>query len=441
MKLKLYHALLLICFLVASCKSWDFERKTFLRCTTPSAQIEASPNQLTVAFALNQVSGDISNITWNFGTGTPVSGTEQTRSVTYPQPGTYTVTAELTNLCGQRTTATTTVTVTNVTPPAVITLDPTGVTSSSAMLGCTVTSNGNSVVSQFGVCYSSTVQQPAVDNSTVLSLKSGLVINNPNSFQAVQLAQNTTYYVRAFAINGTGTPVYGEVKTFKTPFAPVTTGLIAYYPMDGNGNDLSGNNLHGVLHNEVSVSEGHKGGANTALFFDGDNDFMDVQDTPLLRFTSAMSISLWIKSSSPTNGTMQVLAKSDYFNQHEQYSINIRPLSSTDYIFNFDVKQNSNCVSGGGWQNTGFQNSQWIGTWHHLVYIYEGRTTKLYLDGVLKASKDNLPGTTIDSCPGGELRFGFLSKDYPFQFRGSLDEVRFYNRSLNETEVQALYNQ
>lgn len=94
--------------------------------------------------------------------------------------------------------------------PAVITSTITNITSTSAVCGGTVTSNGNISVTQTGVCYS-TSQSPTISNHYVVGS------SNSGSFTCslTGLSPNTKYYVRAYATNGAGT-AYGEQKEFTT---------------------------------------------------------------------------------------------------------------------------------------------------------------------------------------------------------------------------------
>lgn len=82
----------------------------------------------------------------------------------------------------------------------------TGITSSSAVLGGNVTSNGGSAVTARGICYATT-QNPTTASSKVVS-GSG---NGEFSATLTSLVANTTYYARAYATNSYGTGYGAEV--------------------------------------------------------------------------------------------------------------------------------------------------------------------------------------------------------------------------------------
>ena len=101
-------------------------------------------------------------------------------------------------------------TTTAITVPTVTTASATNISSNSATVGGEVTDDGNGVVAERGVVYS-TNPNPTVENNKVVcgSGKGSYTFNLSN------LQEVTTYYVRAYAVNEKGT-AYGEEKAFAT---------------------------------------------------------------------------------------------------------------------------------------------------------------------------------------------------------------------------------
>jgi len=87
---------------------------------------------------------------------------------------------------------------------------PTNITTTGATLGGNITSDGNATVTERGVCYSTSPNPTTANTKLVIGSGTG-------SFsQAITgLTANTTYYVRAFAVNSQGT-AYGNQQTFTT---------------------------------------------------------------------------------------------------------------------------------------------------------------------------------------------------------------------------------
>ena len=75
-------------------------------------------------------------------------------------------------------------------------------------------------------------------------------------------------------------------------------------------------------------------------------------------------------------------------------------------------------------------------TWYTLIYTYDGRYSRLYVDGVLKGIAE------ITTTFNENTRDLFIGRNedhqYPYFFTGIIDEIRIYNRALNISEVNNL---
>jgi hypothetical protein len=98
--------------------------------------------------------------------------------------------------------------------PTVVTGTVTNISYNTASVSGNVTSDGGATVTQRGICYS-TSQNPTIANSVVVTGSGvGNYTSNLTGFNG-----NTTYYVRAFATNSTGTS-YGSQISFTTLLSP-----------------------------------------------------------------------------------------------------------------------------------------------------------------------------------------------------------------------------
>lgn len=99
----------------------------------------------------------------------------------------------------------------NESVPELSTSNVSGITSTTAICGGNITSDGGAAISERGVCWS-TSPNPSVNDSKATDGSTGLGSYTSN---LSGLTGDLTYFVRAYAINKAGVG-YGEVKSFST---------------------------------------------------------------------------------------------------------------------------------------------------------------------------------------------------------------------------------
>jgi hypothetical protein len=103
------------------------------------------------------------------------------------------------------------ITTTSVVPPTVTTETTTATASTTASSGGNVTSDGGATVTARGVCWGTSANPTTANSKTTDGTGTGVFTSNITGLTA-----NTTYHVRAYAINSAGTS-YGSDVTFNTP--------------------------------------------------------------------------------------------------------------------------------------------------------------------------------------------------------------------------------
>ena len=109
--------------------------------------------------------------------------------------------------------------------PEVTTAEVTNITQTAAKGGGEVTSDGGTTVTERGICWS-TNHNPTVSGSHANSGTGA----DEFTINMTSLTPNTTYYVRAYAINSHGT-AYGEEANFKTSQTPTYTIGVSANPL------------------------------------------------------------------------------------------------------------------------------------------------------------------------------------------------------------------
>jgi len=100
------------------------------------------------------------------------------------------------------------------------------------------------------------------------------------------------------------------------------------------------------------------------------------------------------------------------------------------------------------WKDTSLTVTFANDTWYHIVLTYNGGNTpnsakcNLYIDGVLETNTQGSNQTTLNSSTSnfniGRHQNGASS--WNNYFDGNVDEISFYDKELNQSEVTAIFN-
>ena len=206
------------------------------------------------------------------------------------------------------------------------------------------------------------------------------------------------------------------LSTFDMENIDIESGLVAYYPFDGNTNDMSGNNHHGTINGDPQLTTDRLGNSNSAYDFDGDGDFITAGDW----FTyNDFSISLWVKQDAINETYVDIIDNNHTGSQN--WAVQYSGLSDKYFFFT-----QPNGVTSFTLPND---------IWKHLVFVKDGTSIKTYMNGVLQdegitTSSINYVAQSLNIARwagGGRC------------FDGIIDDVRIYDRGINVGEVNKLY--
>lgn len=84
-----------------------------------------------------------------------------------------------------------------------------------------------------------------------------------------------------------------------------------------------------------------------------------------------------------------------------------------------------------------------LNSWHMLTGTYDGTIAKLYVDGVLKATKESTSAISWAEATGftiGKMAYSHTSTTTYFPFNGKISDARVYSTALSAEDIKELYN-
>ncbi|MEZ5471694.1 MAG: CARDB domain-containing protein [Marinicella sp.] len=200
-----------------------------------------------------------------------------------------------------------------------------------------------------------------------------------------------------------------------------TAGLVAFFPFEGNGNDLSGNGNHAQEYGGVSYVTGIQG---QAVNFDGVDDF----------FITPNYFDTW------NNWTFSVFVYLEDFNNH--YMILERERIGSYNDFDLYVQASTGLIysesDNADDSNTVSLNPININSWNHIAVTYDGISKKIYINGILDVSEpvQNALISVVEPILIGK----HANTNSPLYFKGLIDEVMVFDRALSASEISDLSN-
>ena len=203
------------------------------------------------------------------------------------------------------------------------------------------------------------------------------------------------------------------------------------FVMVQHGNSPDGTNLYdstsynnnGIIHGVVEA-DGIIGDAGN---FDGVDDYVLINDSPSLDFSSAdgITIEAWINVDN-WGHWKDIVFKGDG--------------SGSNSDFQFALVNNGlawDGTLGGTWRTKYFPTSQDTGTWIYVGLTHDNSTVNCYRDGVSISSQSDVGNIYHSNNPLAIGREG--SQNYGY-FDGLIDEVRISNTARSDAWIKASYN-
>ncbi len=221
--------------------------------------------------------------------------------------------------------------------------------------------------------------------------------------------------------------------------------LIAHYTMDDAADqttvlDSSGNNLHGTSVNNVRSVTGQ---IDTAIDFNGIDDYVSIGDTPTFDLSPSMTVTCWSKNNnSSVTDHESLVSKYSRADDKREWHWSIIA-DDKPHLF---VSVDGTFDAGKFWQVSA-DDAVTINEWHYYTFTFDSGTILFYVDGIAVDITVELepspPATTFNegtaSLQIGAAYLNFTEGTADRFWDGAIDDIRIYNTVLTGEEILALF--
>ena len=194
-------------------------------------------------------------------------------------------------------------------------------------------------------------------------------------------------------------------------------------------NDLTINNNQGTLTNGVQRTVDNlaevKYQPSRSLYFDGINDYVNVGIKPSLKVSTNLTLEAWIKPQAKGNNGLIISREGEY----------LLSVGSDNQIYYAIANTNPRWT----WIGTGYTVS--VNQWTHIAFTYNNGEIKLYGNGKLAYYYQGSGAIGDAVTSQDELRIGNRQSNNSEFFKGEIDEVRVWNTTRTQAEIQTNLSQ
>jgi len=205
-------------------------------------------------------------------------------------------------------------------------------------------------------------------------------------------------------------------------------GLVAWYPLDGSGTDVSGNDLH-LSGNEVTSAVNRLNQPEKALQFNGESSYLLRSSAlDLLENSDSFSVQFWVKAGPTSTIEPQCIFYEGFPGEFH--------FANADPGIDFTSYHWAGKAGGNNWYGPGYG----MGTdWFHVVGVQSAGLLTLYIDG--QAIGSDFSAACCVNAPNDQMVVGArrVTSYIEHPFDGVIDDLGLWNRALTEEEILALY--
>ena len=239
-----------------------------------------------------------------------------------------------------------------------------------------------------------------------------------------------------------------EITELYSPYSVnLDDGLIASYPFNGNANDESGNGHNGTV-NGASLSADRLGNPDSAYVFDGVDDTILLNNTESLNLNS-YTISGYFKTTPYLTSVYDTAILSKWAGGSsggDGYPFTIRMQTSDAVLATTGEILEEGILHSAAWDKSNwpavYSNKKINdGIWHQFIVVRDNDSKSLlYIDGILADEKYNFTLDALNMSNDTPIYIAGSPEDIntPRYFKGNIDDIKIYNRALNQAEISAL---
>ncbi|MAE68139.1 MAG: hypothetical protein CMJ18_28145 [Phycisphaeraceae bacterium] len=194
----------------------------------------------------------------------------------------------------------------------------------------------------------------------------------------------------------------------------------------GHATDSSRNDNFGKYSGDMNADSIVPGRSGRALRFDGVDDEVTTGRFPDLG--DAYSVAMWVKDLAGNGSLVQHYNRVDFDDTEKGWRLTY---FAERGMITFDADGHPHIRA------TGLSPPMDDGQWHHLVAVKDGKRGRIYYDGVLVEDESLAKPTTYH--PDQPLRFMWCKDRSRRHTRGTIDDVRIYDRALSVDEARYVY--
>jgi hypothetical protein len=221
------------------------------------------------------------------------------------------------------------------------------------------------------------------------------------------------------------------------PASPdITSGLVAYYPFNGNAADESDHGFNGSV-NGATLTSDRFGQPNKAYYFNGNAGISSTVNTTLS--LSTFTVAAWFKSEGTSVTIPRIVAVTRFGECNCYYGLLQANGEWNGFVDTSRrlVGMLNDSTSPYGYTLNYSQTSLDSASWHHGAITFGNGELRIFIDGTLDR-EISIANASTQFSGTADLEIGFCSGGS--NYIGKLDDIRIYNKVLSESEIKTIYS-